>query len=98
MKPHRGVLLLVFGIIGLVACPLFSPAAWIMGKTDLADIQAGIMDPEGESLTTAGKILGIIGTVLLGVSVVLGLLIFALFMTQAGGAAPFIYTFDGAPK
>lgn len=71
MQAHRGTMILVFGILGIVVCPLFAPAAWIMGKGDLTQIRAGAMDPEGESLTNAGKILGIIGTILAA----LGLLI-----------------------
>ena len=71
MQTHRGTMILVFGILGIVFCPLFAPAAWIMGNGDLTQIRAGAMDPEGESMTNAGKILGIIGTIL----AVLGLLI-----------------------
>ena len=71
MQTHRGTMILVFGILGIVFCPLFAPAAWIMGSGDLTQIRAGAMDPEGESMTNAGKILGIIGTIL----AVLGLLI-----------------------
>ena len=71
MQTHRGTMILVFGILGIVFCPLFAPAAWIMGSGDLTQIHVGAMDPEGESMTNAGKILGIIGTIL----AVLGLLI-----------------------
>jgi hypothetical protein len=71
MEPHRGTLILVFGIIGLVACMFFAPFAWIMGNHDLAEMRSGRMDPEGEGLTNAGRICGIIGTVLFGILVVL---------------------------
>jgi hypothetical protein len=63
--PHRGVLILVFAIIGLVGCPIFAPIAWYMGNADLKEIRAGRMDREGESLTNIGRILGIVGTCLL---------------------------------
>ena len=33
MKPHRGIMILVFGILGLVVCQLFGIAAWVMGRT-----------------------------------------------------------------
>jgi hypothetical protein len=61
--PHRGTLILVFGILGLVVCAIFAPVAWIMGNTDMKEIRAGRMDPEGESMTNIGRILGIIGTI-----------------------------------
>jgi hypothetical protein len=41
-----------------------------MGSTDLKEIRAGRMDPAGQGLTQAGKILGIIACVLMMISVV----------------------------
>lgn len=68
-RPHRGPLLLVFGILGVmsVSCVflgVFGIVAWVMGKRDLGLIRQGQMDKDGESLTKAGYILGIIGTIL----------------------------------
>jgi hypothetical protein len=65
-EPHRGVLILVFGIVSLVLGLLglpFGIAAWIMGHRDLKKMSAGAMDPEGRGLTLAGKICGLIGTI-----------------------------------
>jgi hypothetical protein len=70
MKPHRGTLILVLGILSLVLCAPLGVAAWIMGNGDLKEIDAGTMDPSGRSTTNAGRICGIIGTVLLGLSIV----------------------------
>ena len=70
--PHRGVLILVLGILSLVLCQLLGPVAWILGKGDMAEIDSGRMDPEGRGLTQAGMICGIIATVML----ILGLLAF----------------------
>src|SRR5262249_23640495 len=53
--PHRGTMILVFGILSLVICPIiFGPMAWVMGNGDLAQIRGGRMDPEGEGTTQAG--------------------------------------------
>jgi hypothetical protein len=71
MKPHRGTLILVLGILGLVVCGPLAIAAWVMGSGDLKEIDAGTMDPAGRGTTQAGKICGIIGTILLIVSIVL---------------------------
>ena len=65
MKPHRGVLVLVFGILGLVLCQLFGIAAWVMGNNDLEEMDAGLMDPTGRDFTKVGRICGIIATSLL---------------------------------
>jgi hypothetical protein len=64
LKPHRGAMLLVFGILGIACCIVFGILAWVLGSGDLKKIAEGRMDPEGEGLTKAGKILGIIGCVL----------------------------------
>ena len=65
--PHRGVLILVLGILSLVLCQLLGPVAWILGKGDMAEIDSGRMDPEGHRLwrfkhylneMTAGETLG----------------------------------------
>lgn len=65
MKPHRGTLILVLGILSLVICAPVGIVAWVLGNNDLKDIAAGTMSPEGQQLTNIGRILGIIGTVLM---------------------------------
>ena len=67
---HRGALILTLGILSLVLCPLqvLGPVAWTMGNNDLAAMRSGRMDPSGEGITQAGRICGIIGTVLLALS------------------------------
>jgi hypothetical protein len=65
MKPHQGALILALGIASFVTVPfILGPIAWIMGTNDLKEIRAGRMDPEGESLTDAGRICGMIATIL----------------------------------
>src|ERR1043166_793320 len=78
MKPHRGTLILVLGILSLVICQPLGIAAWVMGKGDLKQIDAGAMDPSGRSLTNAGRICGMIGTILFALSVVAVIALFAL--------------------
>jgi hypothetical protein len=70
-EPHRGILILVLGILGFViGCPLFGIFAWVMGNNDLQKMRAGLMDPEGKGLTQAGKILGIVHLCLWGLMIV----------------------------
>jgi hypothetical protein len=70
LKPHRGPLILSFGLIGLIGgLFLFFPTilgvvAWIMGHNDLAEMKNGTMNREGESNTYAGYVTGIIATVI----------------------------------
>ena len=73
LQPHRGVMILVFGILGLVICMIFGIVAWVMGGSDLRAMAEGRMDPTGEGLTKAGKICGII-------SVILSILVIAIWI------------------
>jgi hypothetical protein len=78
MKPHRGTLVLVLGILGLIICGPLAIVAWVLGSTDLKEMDAGTMDPSGRGTTNAGKICGIIGTILLILSVA-AIIIFFMF-------------------
>jgi hypothetical protein len=73
-RAHRGTMILVFGILGLIVCFPFGIAAWVMANTDLRQMRAGMMDPSGEGLTSAGRILGIVATCL----AIAGILIWAI--------------------
>lgn len=88
LQPHRGTLVLVLGILSLIVCQPLGIAAWVMANGDLAAMNAGTMDPSGRSTTEAGRILGIIATVLmaLGVLVILGMLVLGGFAAVASNA------------
>jgi hypothetical protein len=73
MKPHRGTLILVFGILGIISCFPLGIAAWVMGRKDLKEMDAGTMDPSGRGNTNAGRICGMIGTLWLAVVLLLSL-------------------------
>jgi predicted Zn finger-like uncharacterized protein len=82
--PHKGVIILILGIVGLVAFPILCPVAWIMGNIDIKEIRAGRMDPEGESMTNIGRILGIVGTILHGLVIIGFCLVYLLFFVIFG--------------
>lgn len=73
MKPHRGGMILTFGILGIVCCIIFGILAWVMGGSDMKEMAEGRMDPSGEGLTKAGKILGIVGCALAILGMVIAL-------------------------
>ncbi len=66
---------LVLGIVGLFFA-FVAPFAWKIAHDELKAIDAGRRPPDGHGTATAGRILGIIGTMLLllGVLAVLALL------------------------
>jgi hypothetical protein len=66
-EPHRGTLVLVLGITSIVvplAGLILGITAVILGRRDLRKMREDAMDPEGQSVTQAGWICGIIGTCL----------------------------------
>lgn len=75
MKSANGVLILVLGILGLIGfgCLTGLPA-WIMGNSALKEIDSGMADPSERGLVVAGKILGIISTLLALIGLVIALL------------------------
>jgi predicted Zn finger-like uncharacterized protein len=85
VAPHRGGLILTFGILslalGFFICGLFLPGfgipAWIMGNKDIREMRAGRMDREGESMTNIGRILGMVacGLSVLGIVCGVGFLV-----------------------
>ncbi len=79
--PHRGGLILGLGIAGFVVwfiCPVLSIMAWVMGSSDLNDMEARRMDPSGKPLTRAGQILGMIMSLVWIVAAVIMVFVFLL--------------------
>lgn len=65
-EDSQATVALVLGILSLVVCGILAPFAWNIGNKELAGIEAGRRDPANRGVAQAGWILGIIGTVLLG--------------------------------
>ena len=83
VKPHRGGMILAFGIVGFLCCIIFGILAWVMGNGDLKEMAAGRMDPAGEGMTKAGKIIGMIACILN----IIGLVVWVALMVLGGAAA-----------
>ncbi len=76
---------LILGILGLVICPLTGPFAWSIGSKSIQEIDASVRAGRplgGRGQAQAGKILGIIGSVYLGL-----LILFLLFLVIIAVAA-----------
>jgi hypothetical protein len=85
---RQAVTALWLGILGIVCCHFVAPVAWYLGQNEARAIREGrsasylnpwpysyIVSPAaGEGMATAGKILGMIGTALLVLELVIGLL------------------------
>jgi hypothetical protein len=64
LQPHRGGMILTFSLLGLLVFFPLGIAAWSMGSADLAQMDAGLMDPAGRSITSSGRTIGILATAL----------------------------------
>jgi uncharacterized membrane protein YjgN (DUF898 family) len=69
---------LVLGILGLVVCGILGPFAWVMGNRVVAEIDASGGRVGGRTEANVGRILGIVATALLAVSLVALVGVFAL--------------------
>lgn len=76
LKPHRGTLILVLGILSVVLCccgPM-GIVTMVLAKGDLKQMDQGLMDPSGRGSTQAGFIMGLIVTILFVVNIILRVL------------------------
>jgi len=75
----QAITALVLGILGVTVCGILAPFAWNIGKKSLDNIRQHPSQYTGEGMAQAGYILGIIGSILLiiGVVVLFFYLIFA---------------------
>lgn len=88
MQKSNATLVLIIGIVSIVICGcLPSPVAWIMGNNTLAAMRSGQMDSSDEAMANVGRILGIIGTILLIIGALFWILAIAGVVALGGAAA-----------
>lgn len=87
-EASQAVTVLVLGILGLVVCQILGPFAWYLGNKEVDAIDAGRRPPENRGMAVAGRVLGIIGTVLLGLGLLVAAvaLVIVLVASVAGSA------------
>ena len=72
-KPEGGSTIFILGPLGLLLCQILGIIAWVQGNTYMEKCRSMGVEPEG--LAVAGRILGMISTILLIISVVVGVFI-----------------------
>jgi len=85
----QGTTVLILGIIGIVACQLCAPFAWSMGNKALEEIDRDPMRYSNRSNVNLGRILGMVGTIILGVYLLLfvAYIVFAIVLVGSGSAS-----------
>lgn len=82
LLPDRGAMIFVFGLLSFIfGCLFLAIPAWLMGASDLKQIEAGRRDPAGRGMTMAGMILGIVALV---VSILAYIILFFMFAEESG--------------
>jgi uncharacterized membrane protein YjgN (DUF898 family) len=75
----KGTTILVLGILSLVCCSILGPFAWVMGNKAIAEIDASGQAFSNRGQINAGRICGIVATVLM----VLGIVFYAVLAIVA---------------
>ena len=83
-ESSNALLALILSIANFVVCPILAPIAWYIASKELQAIDAGRRDPSKRDQANAGRILGIIGTVLLALGVLF--LFFVIVIAVAAGS------------
>lgn len=85
-QPHpQSMMILIFGILSLVGFSILGPFAWYMGNNALKEIDANPAAYSDRNNVNIGKILGIIGSIML-ILVVIGVVLYVVFFVLMFGA------------
>ncbi len=79
---------LVLGILGIICCGFLAPVAWVMSNTAMATLNAGGGKEGDRSMVNIARILGIVGTVLLILSLLWVVFFGGLAALTAGSRPP----------
>ena len=82
-ESSNALLALILSIANFIVCPVLAPIAWVIASKELRAIDAGRRDPTKRDQANAGRILGIIGTVLLALGIVF--IFFVIVIAVASG-------------
>ncbi len=75
----NAILALIFGILSYIACGIFSAIpAWIIGKNEIAKINAGQSPESNRTMATIGMWLGIVGVILFAIGLIILVILLAL--------------------
>ncbi len=72
-EASQATLALVFGILSVACLPIFGPAAWTVARDEIRGIDAGRRDPSHRKVAVVARVLGIVGSAILLMVVVVGL-------------------------
>jgi uncharacterized membrane protein YjgN (DUF898 family) len=77
----------VLGILGLLVCSVLAPVAWVYGRRAEEAVDASGGAYGGRDMATAGKVLGMIGTALLALGLLIGLVFLVVLIVSAASTS-----------
>lgn len=83
----QGTTVLILGILGIVACQILAPFAWSMGNKALEEVDRDPLRYSNRSLVNTGRILGLVGTVILGIYVAIFVLYIVFVVVLVGSSS-----------
>lgn len=89
--------ILVLGILSIVMLPILGPIAWVMGNNSLKAIDMGMTNPADRSNVNAGRVCGIIGSIILVMASVILAIYIAFGMTMLRVVTKMTQDADSAP-
>ncbi len=81
----RSTLALILGILGIVACSIVAPFALVIGRGAVKEIDASGGRLGGRSMAQAGFILGVIGTAILALTLIGGVVLIIVAAERLAG-------------
>ncbi|RPI20403.1 MAG: hypothetical protein EHM57_08105 [Actinobacteria bacterium] len=78
-EPSQATTAFVLGLLGLVF-GILAPFAWYIGSKEVKAIDAGLRDPKDRGLAVAGRVLGMVITILMIAAVVFIILALVLVL------------------
>jgi uncharacterized membrane protein YjgN (DUF898 family) len=75
------------GILGIVFCPILAPVAWVMGNTALQEIDAQPGRYSNRGVVQAGRLCGMIYSLLLLLMVLVAAGFFVVLAIAAGSSS-----------
>jgi hypothetical protein len=82
----------------VISVPLLGPVAWWLGLADQRAVDAGRRDPSGRGAAVAGYVLGIVGTVFLGLGLLVLLAVVGFALVGLLIAVPVAVHSDSGPR
>lgn len=82
----QAVTVLVLGVLGAASFGLLAPVAWVLGSRVVREIDASQGYLGGRGPAQAGRVLGIVGTLLFGLALVFFVLMLTMFALLSASA------------